>query len=205
VLKARGLTLWRGDHCLFNDLSFEVPKGRALALRGRNGAGKTTLLRVLCGLTRPEAGRVEWQGDSIEHQRAAFGSQLAWFGHATGLKADLTVRQNLEFAARLAGRPGADWQPLAGSLGLESCLDRAVRYLSAGQKRRTALTRVLMSGAAVWVMDEPFANLDDAGRDRLQHEMGLHLDAGGIAVVAVHHELRINGAEPPALMLGGSA
>jgi heme exporter protein A len=198
VLTAHQLTLWRGSTCLFDELSLEVPKSTCLLVKGANGSGKTTLLRVLSGLTRPESGTVKWGGAALEHQRAEFGAALAYFGHATGLKADLTARQNLAFAAKIRGQRDNPWQAYVDPLELSLCLDLEVRYLSAGQKRRVALARVLMSAAVLWILDEPFANLDDAGRDYLQQRLQQHLEGGGSAVIAAHHDLSL--ASPVTLL-----
>ena len=191
MLVAKQLTLWRGPLCLFENLSFAVKTHSVLLIRGSNGSGKTTLLRVLCGLSRPESGAVEWNNESIESGRSLYGAQIAYYGHLTGLKADLTVSQNLSFAARLLGRAGNPWQDALEALDLSHCANLAARYLSAGQQRRAALARVLMSGAALWIMDEPFTNLDQAGREFLEDEMTHHLERGGLAVVAAHHELNL--------------
>ncbi len=202
LLKAHDLTLWRGPFCLFHDLSFELAAGQALVIRGPNGSGKTTLLRVLCGLTRPETGRVEWDGLPVERNRHAFGTELAYFGHALGLKADLSVAQNLRFAESLGGRRRGNLADYLAALDLQDCCDLEVRYLSAGQKRRTALARVLMSGARLWVMDEPFTNLDAAGRAFVEERLNAHLSSSGLAAVAAHHELSIRDGRTVAIRLG---
>jgi heme exporter protein A len=202
-LTAHDLTLWRGPFCLFDTLSFELGDGQALVVRGPNGSGKTTLLRVLCGLTRPEEGRVDWDGVSIEANRQGYGQALAYFGHALGLKADLTVLQNLVFSASLNAQPQAKFAEYLEALSLSDCARLEVRYLSAGQKRRTALARVLMSNARLWVMDEPFTNLDDAGRDFVESRLNTHLNDGGLVAVAAHHELSIRDGEVVNLRLGG--
>jgi len=191
VLAARQLTLWRGSLCLFENLTFQVDVGSVLLVQGPNGSGKTSLLRVLCGLTRPESGTVEWNSESIESDQTTFGAQLAYFGHVTGLKSDLTVIQNLAFAARMLGEDGRGWESYLEPLNLLHCANLPVRYLSAGQQRRTALARVLMSGAKLWLMDEPFTNLDQAGREFLEGKLLQHLNGGGLAVVVAHHGLDI--------------
>jgi heme exporter protein A len=189
VLAAKQLTLWRGSLCLFENLSFQVKGGSALLVQGPNGSGKTSLLRVLCGLSRPESGTVHWNYESIESSRSIFGAQIAYFGHITGLKADLTARQNLIFVARMLGQDDQAWENYLEPLSLLHCANLPVRYLSAGQQRRTALARVLMSDARLWLMDEPFTNLDQAGRDFIEEQLMRHLDGGGLAVVVAHHGL----------------
>lgn len=202
MLTAIDLTLWRGTTCLFDGLSFEVADGGALLVRGPNGSGKTTLLRVLCGLTRPETGRVEWNGTAVEHDRQGFGAQLAYIGHAMGLKADLTVVQNLAFVARMNGRDERSWERYLEPLNLRRCADLEVRYLSAGQQRRAALARMLMSDARLWCMDEPFTNLDAAGREFIGSQIRTRVEAGGTAIVAAHHDLDIGPVPLDTIYLG---
>ncbi len=202
MISASGLTLWRGFRCLFEQLSFELATGEALLIRGPNGSGKTTLLRVLCGLTRPEAGQVHWAGEPIQAQRETFTRALAYLGHRTGLKADLSPEQNLQFAARLRGQR-ANLDGALAAVGLAEQADLPVRHLSAGQQRRTALARLLQSNAKLWIMDEPLANLDAAGRDFVVSSLNNHLAAGGLAVLAVHEPLEL--ARPcQSLTLGGN-
>lgn len=203
-LTAHDLTLWRGPFCLFEALSFELGSGQALVIRGPNGSGKTTLLRVLCGLTRPEEGRVEWGGVAVERNRQAYGLALAYFGHSLGLKADLTVVQNLRFSMQISGWSEAGFGACLDALHLIDCADLEVRYLSAGQKRRTALARVLLSDARLWVLDEPFTNLDAAGRTFVEDKLNAHLANGGLAAVAAHHELSISDGEIVDVYLGAS-
>lgn len=188
---------------MFDGLSFDVAEGRALLVRGANGSGKTTLLRVLCGLTRPETGRVEWNGVAIERDPQSFGAQLSYIGHASGLKADLTVAQNLGFVARIGGHRGRPWERYLESLNLSGCADLEVRYLSAGQRRRAALARVLMSDARIWCMDEPFTNLDAAGREFIGSQIMTRLEGGGTAIVAAHHDLDLGPLPLDTIYLGG--
>lgn len=203
MLAAEQLTLWRGYRCLFEALDVAVGPGEALLVRGPNGSGKTTLLRVLCGLTRPESGRVRWQGRSIESCRGDYGRALAYFGHQTGLKSDLTTRQNLLFAASLSGAPASACDTVLGELGIADCAHLQLRYLSAGQQRRTALARILIARAQLWIMDEPFTNLDVGGRDYVEQRLQAHLGDGGLMVLSAHHDLRGQAAYR-VLELGGS-
>ena len=151
---------------------------------GPNGSGKTSLLRVICGLSQPDEGRVQWSG-----------SELAYAGHLAGLKSDLSIRENLEFFALQQGVLGERLAAALQRLGLEVQADAEVRTLSAGQKRRTALARVLMSEARLWVLDEPAANLDTAGRELVEELLREHVRNGGLAVVATHDD-------PPEGVLG---
>ncbi len=199
MLEAVNLTLWRGGTCLFDDLSVRVPAGSVLLVRGPNGVGKTTLLRVLCGLTRPEAGTVRWEGraDSLTCRRL-----VAYSGHQAALKADLTVRQNLRFYARLA-RSTSDESGLLDLLGLTKCADLEVRHLSAGQKRRAGLARILVSGRPAWLLDEPFTNMDPDGRRLLESRISSHVAAGGMAVIVAHDDVRLPGVAVETLNMVG--
>jgi heme exporter protein A len=199
VLQGVDLSLWRGATCLFTGLSFRVAAGAALLLRGPNGTGKTSLLRVVAGLTRPETGHVEWQGAA---QPDGLRGLAAYSGHHSALSADLTVLQNLRFYARLTGWPG-DLQALVATLGLGAFGDLEVRYLSAGQRRRGGLARMLMSDRPVWLLDEPFTNLDADGRGLVETRIAAHLAAGGVAVIAAHDDMSLGAATVTTLRMGG--
>ncbi len=201
VLAGAGLTLWRGTTCLFEALSFSLPVGSALLIEGPNGAGKTTLLRVIAGLTQPESGSVTWQGSDFRQQLQSGRLRLAFSGHSPGLKPELTSRENLRFFAQLAGQP-ARVSEVLDATGLGACADLDVRLLSAGQKRRAALARVLLSAADLWLLDEPQTNLDTAGRRFLEQALGEHLANGGTAVVAAHQSLDFGSAPVTRLALG---
>lgn len=201
MLVGAGLTLWRGTTCLFEALSFLLPAGAALVIEGPNGAGKTTLLRVIAGLTMPESGIITWQGNALVKQIQAGRLRMAFSGHALGLKAELSTRENLRFFARLAGRP-AGMAEILEATGLRDCADLDVRLLSAGQKRRAALARVLLSDASLWLLDEPQTNLDCDGRRYLEEAIRAHLTRGGMVVVAAHQPLDFGAAAVNRLLLG---
>jgi heme exporter protein A len=201
VLAGTNLTLWRGTTRLFEELSFVLPPGGALLIEGPNGAGKTTLLRVIAGLTMPESGVVTWRGISLKNQVQAGVLRLAFCGHATALKPEVSARENLKFFAELAGQR-ARVDELLAVTGLSGCADLDVRLLSAGQKRRAALARVLLSGAGLWLLDEPQTNLDKAGRQLLERAVQTHLGGGGTVVVAAHQALDFGSAPVSRLMLG---
>lgn len=189
MLQAENLGVWRGFNCLFQELCWAVPEGSALLVRGPNGAGKTTLLRIIVGLSDAESGRLLWHGAPLPETRPCGGAWFAWQGHLPGLKRELTAAQNLHCAARLVGYASAGIGQVAARLGLADRLDLEVRQLSAGQQRRLALARLLMTRAPIWVLDEPFTNLDTAGRELLESLLSAHLAQGGIAIIAAHHEL----------------
>jgi len=202
LLAGAGLTLWRGTTHLFEALSFVLPSGAALLIEGPNGAGKTTLLRVIAGLTMPESGRITWQGSPFAEQLRAGQLRLSFSGHGLGLKSELSTRENLRFFARLAGLQARVGETLDAA-GLSGCADLEVRLLSAGQKRRAALARVLLSDADLWLLDEPQTNLDVAGRQYLGEVIRGHLGRGGTVVVAAHQHLDFGSTAVTRLMLGG--
>jgi heme exporter protein A len=191
-LRAEGLTAIRGERLVFQDLSFVVPEGGALILSGRNGAGKSTLLRVLAGLIRPDAGRLLWDSANALADRVEHGRRVALLGHHDALKPGLTAVENLIFASTLSGRPIV---PALAAQGLEDMGDLPARMLSAGQKRRLALARVDLTGAPLWLLDEPTVGLDDAAVERLGFVLARHRDAGGMIIAATHMTLPLAGAE----------
>jgi heme exporter protein A len=193
-LEAQDLELWRGDRRLFTGLSLAVAPGALLHVRGANGAGKTSLLRVLCGATPPDEGRVLWNGVEIGRQRLEYHAALAWLGHRDGLKQDLTAVENLRFVLALrTSAPDRDLEQTLGQLGLADAMDLPVRALSAGQRRRVALARCLLSHASLWILDEPFSNLDAEGRDWGHDRLARHLERQGMIVITSHHPVTAPG------------
>ncbi len=201
MLAGAGLTLWRGTTFLFEDLSFIVPAGSALLIEGPNGAGKTSLLRVIAGLTLPETGTVTWGGGTLRDQTRSGRLRMAFSGHALALKAELSTRANLEFFARLSGMSEMVGEFLE-LMGLGNCAELEVRHLSAGQKRRAALARILLSRADLWLLDEPQTNLDAAGRQSVEAAIRRHLGDGGTVVVVAHQALDLGSAVTSRLRLG---
>ena len=191
-LEAQDLELWRGDRRLFTGLSLAVAPARLLHVRGANGAGKTSLLRVLCGATPPDEGRVLWNGVSIEQRRLEYHAALAYLGHRDGLKLDLTATENLRFVLSLrTSVPDTGIQETLEQLGLAGASSLPVRALSAGQRRRVAIARCLLSDAPLWILDEPFSNLDTEGRAWGHASLAGHLERRGMIVITSHHPVEV--------------
>jgi len=185
--------VWRGDRHVLRALSFGVDAGQLLHIWGPNGTGKTTLLRVVCGLLRPEQGQVAWGGRPIERIRSEYQAAMAYASHEAALKGDLTALENLRYAVGLKRRVRDD--ELRATLertGIGAGADLPARVLSAGQRRRVAMARVLAMRAAVWLLDEPFTNLDVGGSALMSRMLEEHVDQGGLALVVAHHELELN-------------
>jgi heme exporter protein A len=193
VLVAEDAAVFRGERLVFRDLSLTVPTGGALVLAGPNGSGKSTLLRLLSGLVRPAAGRILWDGGDALLDLAAHGRRVAYLGHQDAVKPGLTVAENLEFAAAVSGRLIG---PALTAVGLEALAELPARMLSAGQKRRLALSRLLLSAAPLWLLDEPTLGLDTASIHRFGDVLAAHREAGGMVVAATHVPLPLpNAAE----------
>jgi heme exporter protein A len=187
-LTAEKLACTRGDRKLFDGLSFRVSAGQALAVEGANGAGKTSLLRMLAGFLVPAAGRIVLKSAQAEiHESEERGKTIGWLGHQDGLKPQLTVREQLDFFARLHGAPAE--AGVLKQVGLERQAELPCRYLSAGQRRRLALARLLASDRPVWLLDEPFAALDASGQALVAQLMARHCGHGGIIIAATHEPL----------------
>jgi heme exporter protein A len=184
--------VWRGDRHVLRGVSLDVHPGELMHVSGPNGTGKTTLLRVVSGLLRPEKGSVAWHGRSIAATAAEYQCALAYASHEPALKSDLTALENLRFAVGLKRR--ATVAELRSSLertGVGTCADLPARVLSAGQRRRVAMARVLAFRADLWLLDEPYTNLDGSGSSLLSALLAEHVGQGGVALVVAHHDLNV--------------
>jgi heme exporter protein A len=192
MFSATNLHLWRGDLHVLRGLSFAVEAGRCLQVTGINGAGKSSLLRALCGLLPLEAGTVSWRGADTQRDRHAFHAELAWLGHGTALKGDLSAAENLRYSAGLRRSLAADdIERALASVGFAHADQRLARQMSAGQQRRVALARVLLLDCALWMLDEPTSNLDTRGQAMFSELLNAHLQRGGLAIVATHQSLAV--------------
>jgi heme exporter protein A len=197
LLGAEDLACARGGRLVFQDVSFALAPGEALLLRGPNGAGKSSLLRLLAGFLAPSAGALWWDGEPALADPAGHRARLHLIGHGNGIKGALTVGENLRFAAAVAGAPTAPLERALEGFELGALAEVAAAYLSAGQRRRLALARLLASGRPLWLLDEPDAGLDAANRTHLARVVAAHRAAGGIAVIATHRNL---GLESPQVL-----
>ncbi len=185
--------VWRGDRHVLQGVSAEIRPQELLHISGPNGTGKTTLLRVVSGLLRPEQGSVTWLGQSINAIRPDYQAALAYASHEPALKGDLTALENLRFAVGLKRRASADELRAAlARTGVGGCANLPARVLSAGQRRRVAMARVLAMSATLWLLDEPFTNLDAAGSELISELLQTHVAGGGLALVVAHHELKVS-------------
>jgi heme exporter protein A len=187
--------VWRGDRHVLKGVSLELCARELLHIFGPNGSGKTTLLRVASGLLRPEQGSVTWCGQPIAAAGAEFQCALAYASHEPALKGDLTALENLRFMIGLKRR--VTLRELRANLeqtGVGASADLPVRVLSAGQRRRVVMARVLASRAALWLLDEPYTNLDTAGSELLSTLLAEHVNGGGSALIVAHHELNLAAA-----------
>ena len=185
LLAARRLSFARNESRVFGPLDFSVEAGEALLVQGDNGAGKTTLLRVLAGLLRADGGEIDIRGERA--QPLARAATVAYLGHLAALKADLTALENLAFLCGLHGRRGTQSPEGAMAVvGLAGYEDALARQLSAGQKKRLSLARLWLSPAPLWLLDEPYANLDLAGIELVNRMVQAHLREGGAALVTTH-------------------
>lgn len=192
-LRGEVLSCIRDDRVLFDGLSFSVTSGQALLLEGENGSGKTSLLRIICGFREPDAGAVLWDEEVIpQHQ---YYADMAYVGHLDGIKKELTVAENLRLAQALS---------LPGKLTISQALDKVklsgyddtlIQALSAGQKRRLSLARLLITHNVLWILDEPFTSLDKQGIELIESLMVEHCAAGGVIVMTSHHDVNLPGVD----------
>ena len=191
LLEARGLTCVRGERKLFVDLNLSISAGECLHVRGENGVGKTSLLRLLTGLAKPESGEVLWNHQSISKDSASYHRALLFLGHRDALKEDLTSLENLKLHAAIDDIDLVDEKALAAlwRFGLRGREYLPVSCLSAGQKRRVLMARMLTRQAKVWILDEPFNALDIHAVQVLQTLIAEHVEQGGLAVLTSHQEL----------------
>jgi heme exporter protein A len=196
TLAIEDLCCIRGDNQLFEGLSFVVNAGDICQVHGANGSGKTSLLRILSGLALPEIGDVLWNGERIEDLRETYRACLSYIGHHNGIKGELTPGENLQAVRSLyPSRANIDIDAVLEKVGLYGYEDIPCRYLSAGQKRRVAIARLLLSAAQLWILDEPVTALDADGVTAFQLLLQDHAQAGGMVVITSHQPLHFGTVE----------
>jgi heme exporter protein A len=184
----------RGERRLFRALNFSASPGDLVELRGANGCGKTSLLRILCGLAQPAEGEVRWEGKNIRSLGEEYFGSVAYVAHQNGVKDELTAIENLRIASGVAGTSlgGRQAQEILARMGLTKEAYLPTRFLSAGQRRRVALARLLATKAKLWILDEVLTSLDTAAADLSSRFIGEHLNGGGMAIIATHQDLNIS-------------
>jgi len=194
-LKIEDLRVFRSELPLFEPVNFTLNAGDAIQISGVNGSGKTSLLRCLCGLSHRHEGNISWNERSIEKDQADFYSQLLYIGHALGLKPKLTVEQNLNFYRQLRFSENSELiQTALNQLNIGAYYDELVGNLSAGQKRRVALARIVCEPVGLWILDEPMVALDIDGQSWLEQTCNAHLSRGGMIILTSHQTISaING------------
>nr|WP_093162151.1 cytochrome c biogenesis heme-transporting ATPase CcmA [Variovorax sp. YR216] len=201
-LSASGLGFSRAGRPVFSGIEFRLGPGELLQVTGANGSGKTSLLRVLSGLLPPAEGELRWRDRPVRAGESGYLQSLAYVGHTDGIDPDLSAIENLQFAMRVAGETPAA-KRIEGALtsfGMTPSMHAPVRTLSQGQRRRVALARLALLPRALWLLDEPLTSLDERAGECFHAQLDAHLRAGGIAVVATHQPLSVDGR---ALHLGG--
>jgi heme exporter protein A len=193
-LIGENLSCRRGERLIFAGLSLVVPAGGAVVLNGANGSGKSSLLRLLATLLKPAAGRLLWVGSAVAEDVAAYRASLHYVGHLDAIKTVLGVRETLGFWTAMRGAEAMALDRSLAAFGLDRVADWPCQWLSAGQRRRLALARLIAIPAPIWLLDEPAAALDTEGEARLGEVIAAHRQAGGRVVVATHQPLALPGA-----------
>lgn len=194
----------KGGRQLFKDINCTLSEGSWLYVAGANGVGKTSLLRMVCGLAPIESGDILWKNHSIQHRNSSFQHDLRFLGHLNALQDSMTVAENLDFTCALSGTAPTPQQrrEVLQRFGLKGRENQLARYLSQGQKRRVALSRLALSPATLWVLDEPFVAMDESGVGMLADLIANHLRQGGMAVLTSHQTVPIGDIPPQVLELG---
>jgi len=191
-LDVKGLSCWRNEQALFSDLSLSLSPKSVLFLQGENGSGKTSLLRILCGFRLPDEGEITW-GDKPTSSLPEYFQNISYVGHKNGIKDELTVEENLNLMRSMATASDIKTESVLKQIGLFKRADVLARQLSAGQKRKLALARLMMTDNSFWVLDEPFTSLDKASVGFFESLIKQHIIRGGMLILTSHHEIDLSG------------
>ena len=193
LFSGENILCFRGERIVFADLSFSIQSGEALILNGANGSGKSTLLRLMAGLLKPYKGVVKWDNENISDDLEGHNAHLNYVGHADVIKPVLSVRENIAFWASL--RPtSSNIEVALESFGIGYLTGVPGRFLSAGQKRRVNLARIIASPTKLWLLDEPTTALDIEAISDLKREIATHRASGGMVIASTHAEIGLNDA-----------
>lgn len=191
-LTVNALSCRRNDRKLFQDITFNLHPGQLLQISGANGAGKTTLLRTIAGLIPAQSGVISWYGQAIESPMSNYRQQLCYIGHQLGLKTSLTAVENLQSQLALYGRPNTkDFIHALDRLGVKQYADIPIERLSAGQQRRVALAKLLLTKAKLWILDEPFTALDTPAVTCMYTIIQAHLTHDGMVLLTSHQAFKL--------------
>ena len=191
-LTVKNLTCWRNEQVLFKGLNLSLSPETILFLQGENGSGKTSLLRILCGFRLADEGEVRWGEKSISSVPEYF-ENISYVGHKNGIKDELTVEENLNLMRSMATASNIKTEDVLKQIGLFKRSDVLARQLSAGQKRKLALARLMMTENSFWVLDEPFTSLDTATVKFFEQLIKQHIMRGGMLILTSHHEINLSG------------
>ena len=206
MLEVGNLACSRGDHRLFSGLSFALHPGQIMQISGENGSGKTSLLRTLCGFIQPDEGTISWDGADMRELGEDYFAQMMYLGHHNAIKDELSALENLRISAGLSGSELDEKQAVAAlrRMGLKGRERLPTKVLSQGQRRRVALTRLLVSDAKLWILDEPLAALDVGAVALIEELIAEHLAGLGMVIFTTHQPLNVAGIEMRRLSLSES-
>ena len=191
-LSVNNLACWRNEQVLFKDINLSLSPQNVLFLQGENGSGKTSLLRILCGFRLPDEGEISW-GDQPASSVPEYFENISYVGHKNGLKDELTVEENLNLMRSMATASDIKIEYVLKQIGLFKRSDVLARQLSAGQKRKLALARLMMTENSFWVLDEPFTSLDTSTVKFFESLIKQHIARGGMLILTSHHEIDLSG------------
>jgi len=191
-LNVKNLACWRNDRVLFEDLNLTLSSGNVLFLEGENGSGKTSFLRILCGFRLADEGEISWDNESVSSFPEYF-QNISFVGHKNGIKDELTVEENLNLMRSMATASDIKTVEVLKQIGLFKQADVLSRLLSAGQKRKLALARLMMTNNSFWVLDEPFTSLDKASVVFFESLIKKHIAKGGMLILTSHHDIDLSG------------